>query len=226
MIHRSLPVHGVCAASALLAVALTATAHAQTRPSIAELQAQIAELQAARLADNVPGLASYVTLDTITDPARPLLTVSGANLQVVNGSGSTSVNNGVGNLFVGYDAARTSGPSTCSRSWGLAQFECAAIGGTWALNHKNGSHNLVVGDQHNYSGVASVLAGSGNAVPENVTAAVVMGGPGNLAAAPYSTVTGGAANFAIGVSSSVSGGTNRFAPESNDWAAGGLFQPN
>jgi hypothetical protein len=226
VIHRSIRAHGIRVASALLAAVLTATAQAQTRPSVAELQAQIAELQAARAADAVPGLASYVTLDSTTDPARPLLVVSGANLQVVNGTGSTAVNNGVGNLFVGYDAARASGPSTCSRSWGLGQIECVSIGGVWALNHKNGSHNLVVGDQHNYSGVASVLAGSQNAVAENASAAVVMGGTGNAASAPNATVTGGANNVAAGVSSSVSGGINRFAIDSNDWAAGGLSQPN
>jgi len=37
----------------------------------------------------VQGLQSYVTVDATTDPVRPVVIVSGANLQVVNGLGST-----------------------------------------------------------------------------------------------------------------------------------------
>jgi hypothetical protein len=55
------------------------------------------------------------------------LTISGANVQIVDGTGQTVSNSGLGNLTVGYNASR-------------------APGGTDA---RTGSHNLIVGDFHN-----------------------------------------------------------------------------
>ena len=78
--------------SLLLAVTmLPATVFAQTRPSIAALQAANTALQtrvSVLEANNVPGLASYLAVDPST-PTRPVVRVTAANFQVVNGIGST-----------------------------------------------------------------------------------------------------------------------------------------
>ena len=99
---------GMALLSIALAVLLTAPVHAQ-RPSIAGLQAQIAALQA-----YTDPLQTYLSVDESV-PAKPVLRVTAANLQVVNGSGLTyNFQNGVGNLIVGYDDPRTTGDSVCS----------------------------------------------------------------------------------------------------------------
>ena len=78
--------------------------------------------------------------------------ITGANLHVRSGAGSTDANpNGLGNVIIGYDEERTGGSSSCSLGEYDNQTGCINNGGTWALNHKSGSHNLVVGKYHNYS---------------------------------------------------------------------------
>jgi len=65
---------------------------------------------------------------------------TGVNVQVVNGTGSESSINGLGNLIVGYNSKRSSG------------------------SNRTGSHNLVVGNKHNYSSYGGLVAGYHNAV--------------------------------------------------------------
>jgi hypothetical protein len=54
--------------------------------------------------------------------------ISGANLNIVNGGGSTQTANGLGNLILGYNEARGGG-----------------------ADFRSGSHNLVIGQQSNYT---------------------------------------------------------------------------
>jgi hypothetical protein len=56
--------------------------------------------------------------------------ITGANLRIVNGLGATDTTNGLGNLIVGYHEERGFGDT------------------------RTGSHNVVVGRQHNFSSVA------------------------------------------------------------------------
>src|SRR6185503_18458648 len=81
--------------------------------------------------------------------------VEGANLFVQNGAGATSSANGLGNLIVGYDEDTT----------GLAD--------------RTGSHNLVVGPDHNYPSYSGFVSGYGNTV-----------------SGPYAAVVGGIYNEA------------------------------
>ena len=122
--------------------------------------------------------------------------LSGANLQVVNGSGATEGEAaGLGNLIVGYQESRENG------------------------NDRTGSHNLVVGRRNNYSSWGSQVVGSSNTASgllasvcggEGNTAsgdfAVVGGGVSNIAEGPGSLVGGGRGNAALGIDSVVSGG--------------------
>ena len=68
--------------------------------------------------------------------------ISGANLQVVSGAGSTSSGvNGTGNIIVGYDEDN--------------YFQSA---------NKSGSHNLVIGSGHTYSSFGGMVVGFGSEI--------------------------------------------------------------
>lgn len=223
---------------------------------VAALEAKIAALEA---------LLAGVTRETVNN--QPAVRFSGVNLQVVNGTGNTESANGTGNLIIGYDEVRSAGALQCSIG-SKAMFEpitkgtlfapvideadCTAVGGKWSLNHKSGSHYLVVGTQHNYSRWGGIVVGASNT--SNFDYASVSGGAFNTASGPQSSVSGGTINLAAGPQSSVSGGTsntasgtqssvsggagntaagqrasvsgglNRSAPNTNDWAAGTLFE--
>lgn len=135
-------------------------------------------------------------------------------LQIVNGSGSTYLANGTGNLLLGY-----------------AQ--------PWLFTDRQGSHNLVVGDGHNWTVAATggVVAGHANYLHGNAAsilggennqaggrAAVVVGGGKNDAAGAISVVGGGYDNEAFGFAGSTCGGTDRASDGDYDWSAGSLWQ--
>ena len=77
---------------------------------------------------------------SVSGRADDLLTMSGMNVQVVDGSGDTSgVVNGFGNLIVGYNEKGFAATRT-------------------------GSHNLVVGLNHEYTSYAGLVAGNSNVI--------------------------------------------------------------
>jgi hypothetical protein len=218
---------------------------------ITALQTTLATVQAS----SVMALNPY--LEVTTDVRGPLARFFGVNIQLVNGSGQTyETPNGVGNLIIGYDAVRPENYGyrfDCSIGIGPRpnQKACEAAGGTWALNHKSGSHNLIVGDWHNYSQTGSVVFGFWNTVNHEATsvtgglsndaggrwasvsggrlnsatgeAAGVSGGNANIASGEIASVSGGRENTASGAMSSVSGGYERSATEPFNWAAGPLW---
>ncbi|HEY3284226.1 MAG TPA: hypothetical protein VGN26_18305 [Armatimonadota bacterium] len=123
------------------------------------------------------------------------MVISGANLQILNGSGSTDQVNGLGNLILGYNKPRT------------------------GANERTGSHNLVVGDENDFSSYGGVVAGLHNTLSGAWSA--VAGGTGNSATNLYSAVTGGQNNTASGQYACVSGGYNNLANGYCGYAAGG-----
>jgi hypothetical protein len=127
-------------------------------------------------------------------PDGNTLRFSGMNVQIVNGQGATTTSNGLGNLLVGYNAPRT----------------------TTAVANRNGSHYVVVGDEHHFTRFGGIVAGSRNSSTGNW--ASVTGGHGNSAAGNWSTVSGGASNTAnsLGLYGSVSGGESNIV-----WSRGG-----
>ena len=94
-----------------------------------------------------------------------LLRISTANVQIVNGMGSTSTADGLGNLIIGYD-----------HGVGVA----------------SGSHNLVLGDFQTYESYGGLVAGQGNTLLGPY--ASVLGGQSNTAAGSFSCVVGGQNN--------------------------------
>ena len=123
-------------------------------------------------------LQEYISIEAET------VLISGANLQVVSGSGETAeAVNGTGNIIIGYDEDSNS--------------------------DKSGSHNLVVGFGHTYSSYGGIVAGSNNSITGDYSS--VSGGRYNTASGLMSSVSGGYGNSASGYLSSVSGGNSNNA---------------
>ncbi len=117
---------------------------------------------------------------------KPTIQFTGANVQVVSGSGATDGPvNGAGNLVIGYDESP---------------------------GEQTGSNNLVVGTEQTYTSWGSVLAGEGN---RSSSHGGVVFGYRNLAAGEYDAVTAGSNNVAKGAFSAVSGGQSNEALPSN-----------
>jgi hypothetical protein len=136
--------------------------------------------------------------------------ITGANLHIVNGLGRTDCGteeqpiadcpNGLGNLIVGYNEPRPE---------------------EFGENIRSGSHNVVVGQQHNFSRFGGLVVGNFNTISGDF--AVVSGGEGNTASGVEASVSGGRENTASGIWSSVSGGrvnlpTDEFASVSGGFA--------
>ena len=126
------------------------------------------------------------------------LRLTGINLQIVSGSGSTAgTPNGLGNLIVGYDEQPLE-PRVDSRA---------------------GSHNVVVGPAHSYSSYGGLIVGEGNRIAAPF--ASVSGGVGNGALGEWSVVSGGLGNDATGAGASVSGGISNKATGNAAAVSGG-----
>ena len=116
-------------------------------------------------------------LSLSSDPSaggtNTLLTISGVNVQIVNGMSGTETANGLGNLIVGYDEKDS-------------RF----------TQDRTGSHNLVVGMGNNYLSYGGIVAGQSNLI--NAPYASVTGGQNNVARSGHASVSGGAGNVASG----------------------------
>jgi hypothetical protein len=124
---------------------------------------------------------------------KPTVQFSGANVQVVNGTGTTESANGEGNLVVGYDEDLAGHPQT-------------------------GSHNLILGVEQMFTSYGGLAAGSENFVTGPW--ASVTGGA-NEASGDYSSVSGGGFNIASGRTSSISGGEHNTTPTRSALIGGG-----
>ena len=160
---------------------------------IADLQALVASLQP----DNLKNLGNYVRVDE--SGPTPVVWFEAVNVKIVNGTGFTgstlgapAILNGLGNLIVGYDEPRDPAEGA-------------------GESDKTGSHNLIVGPDHNYSSYGGFVAGAINTV--SAPNASVSGGGFNTASGDVASVSGGVLNVASGVGSSVSGGVSNIAAE-------------
>lgn len=137
------------------------------------------------------GVSPFTITGTQGQPDA-LVTLSGYNLQIVNGMNSTDTLNSLGNLIIGYNEASP-------------DFHQA----------RNGSHNLIVGNENNYLSYGGIVAGQDNAIAAPFAA--ITGGFQNLASGQFSSVSGGYSSTASGGYASVSGGINNKA--SGDFAS-------
>jgi hypothetical protein len=126
--------------------------------------------------------------------------ITGANLRIVNGLGSTETTNGLGNLIVGYNESLEGRPE---------------------VRPPTGSHNVVVGSSHNFSSFGGLAVGSGNEISGPY--ASVSGGLNNTARSFFTSVTGGNLNWARDEFASISGGFNNTASGKFASISGGQF---
>jgi hypothetical protein len=145
-----------------------------------------ADTQPGAMADRMATLENKLSAMTFDGAANEVV-ISGANLRIVNGLGSTETTNGLGNLIVGYNEPR--------------QFGGPDI--------RTGSHNVVVGKEHNFSSFGGLVIGEGNEISGQF--ASVTGGFSNRASGDSSSISGGAGSIASGDSSSISGGSSNRA---------------
>ncbi len=123
---------------------------------------------------------------------------SGVNVCIINGTGSTENTNGLGNLIVGYNELRGGG------------------------DDRSGSHNIVVGKEHNYSSYGGLVGGIHNTV--SGVYAAVSGGRSNTASGDYASVSGGSGNEASGEYAGVSGGRCNQASGDYSFVVGGGWE--
>jgi hypothetical protein len=137
---------------------------------------------------------THVTSVTGAD-GLPEVVIAGANLRLVNGLRATATTNGLGNLLVGYNEAREE------------------------ENVRTGSHNVVVGQGHNFSSFGGLVVGRQNEI--SGAFAAVSGGFDNTASGASAAVSGGIFNRASGASAAVSGGFDNTASASASAVGGG-----
>ena len=169
------------------------------KSQIATVQSQVATLQSdvTTLRGDVATLKSTLTPVSYSPKGLnglPTLTISGANLQIVSGSGSTyATPSGLGNLIIGYDEHGSAVKQT-------------------------GSHNLVLGQQQTFTSYGGVIGGYQNTLSGPLSAVF---GQYNTAGAGETSVTGGVFNTAGGGLSSVSGGESNTASGADSAILGG-----
>src|SRR5262249_14526415 len=132
------------------------------------------------------------------------VTISGANLRIVNGLGATNTKNGLGNLIVGYNEHRQGDTIFCGPP-------------SSPSDTRTGSHNVVVGTELNFSLYGGLVAGRCNDIVGAFS--TVTGGTRNVANGDFASVSGGSGNTANAFASSVSGG-------SFNTASGNIVEPN
>jgi hypothetical protein len=161
-------------------------------------------------------LAAVLSYDSVSKT----ITVTGVNVQIVNGMGTTPTTNSFGNLIIGYNEADTDTRGVCSTGAAFDTFQarCTADGGTLTRT-LSGSHNLVIGTGHGFSQYGGMVVGQDNLISGPF--AVVSGGDLNTAGGQWSSVSGGDLNTASGGSSSVSGGGGSTASGAGSSVSGG-----
>lgn len=206
----------VSAVNASAQEAKISTLQSQLNTMQSDIDVQQSEIDTLRTETNtlktqVAALQSLLTGVSSANGGATLL-VSGRNLQIVSGSGTTDGPiNGRGNIIVGYNEPN------------------------FIEDFKTGSHNVIVGKSNSYGSYGGIIAGQSNwsdgpaasilGGTHNSTrsfAATVTGGNNNSAEGDFSTVSGGFSNRAIGFYSAVSGGRDNEAIGSTSVVSSGV----
>lgn len=173
------------------------------------------QCNSAGMADGVCSANATCQEFSVLDIAGSNVFFTGFNVQIRSGSGNTYLSdNGRGNLILGYNENA------------VPPFD---------LHDRTGSHNLVIGGEHTYSGNGGIVAGFFNTI--SGPSASVTGGSFNTASGQNSSVcggsfntadnfdasvSGGSKNRALGDASSVSGGSQNLASSNFSSVSGGL----
>lgn len=161
----------------------------------ASLENRVTALEDAEVQKLNAYLEIHETQPSDTRILAPIVRVTGANLQVTNGTGTQSAINGLGNLQVGYGKTNFS-HNACSSGYYQNQVDCENAGETWDGFHVGGSHNLIGGSSNYFSQTGGLVFGSSNVI--NRPNAIALGGFHNQSAADNGVVVAGNNNDAIG----------------------------
>lgn len=165
--------------------------NAQLTAAVETIDALEAEVEALSSEGGIAGLSDYLSVDAATNT----VVFEGANVVVRSGVGSTSgAVNGLGNLIVGYSASD-------------------------GAESRTGSHNLIVGDYHDWTSYGGVAFGYGHEV--SGLYASVLGGVNNTASGESSVVSAGYNNHASALHAVVSGGNDSNASGEGAVVSGG-----
>lgn len=163
-----------------------------------------------RLSPEQQEILSHLSIVHLPDGqggTRKTIRITGVNVQLVNGLGATNgyptdpttldpaltATNGLGNLIIGYDDLPRNPTAPLDRT---------------------GSHNLITGFGHDYSGFGGQAVGYEHTI--SAAYAAVCGGGANRATGALSSISGGINNLASGIDSSVGGG---FSNEASGFVA-------
>jgi hypothetical protein len=189
---------------------------AALQATVSSLQTTVTSLQnqlSSQKAQNAFALGQFVTVDTqheVNGVLPPHVIITGANLHVRSGSGTTIDDTHLGNLLIGYD----------SDSGNDAEGPCVFHGTSAFIDsQRGGSHNLIIGDCHGFTSSGGFIAGFDNQMLNN--SASVSGGWFNQASGIGSSVSGGDLNVASVIFSSVSGGLGNRASGTQSSVSGG-----
>jgi hypothetical protein len=185
---NTIRIHPVSAGLALVGVALLGVARAQQPQQFLRITPEQSEILSHM---------SIVYLDDGQGGQVKTIRFTGANVQVVNGLGSTESTNGVGNLIVGYQE----------------------LGNEVDPDDRRGSHYVVVGRRHNYTGFGGVVVGESNR--SYAAYASISGGRRNEADGAWSSVAGGGFNRASAGQSVVVGGAYNWSGSDSTVVVGG-----
>lgn len=194
-------------------------------------QTQIAALESAQSSTTaditvlqthvVEGLSNFVEVTTDAK-GYDLIRFTGVNVQLRHAASSTTSVNGLGNFIIGQnDTGSTefcsdSNINTEHNTTISEQANCEllphnhsgspTIAGIWNSNQRSGSHNLIIGDEHDYTASGALIMGDKNI--SNAGNASILGGSANLASAPKSVIAAGKHNNTkIGASGFIGGGS-------------------
>ena len=118
----------------------------------------------------------------IFDSANQSFIVENCNLIVRNGVGDTQSQNGSGNIIIGYNED------------------------AFGNKDRGGSHNLVIGAEHQYSAYGGLVIGENHQINN-----------------PYASITGGRDNRVSASHATIGGGTNIIVDTVDTWAAGDIL---
>jgi len=176
-------------------IAALKTANSNLQTAVASLQTTVGN-QASQISTLQTKTAPFSTTGNDTDGYE--VTLTKANLNIVNGLGATDTVNRLGDLVIGYNETL----------------------GVWPIDRKASSHDLVIGVSHEYTSYGGLVVGSQNHIRGPY--ASVTGGLGNVASGQHSSVSAGTGNLASGYAASVSGGSSNWAEGRWSSLSGGL----
>jgi hypothetical protein len=169
------------------AVSATQGTDAAQSAAISAIQAQL-NLVAANPALALGPFVS-VNLAPTNGLTGPIVTFSGVNVQIENGTGATGLTNGLGNLFVGYALPN---PSNNYDPVPLPLY-------------RNGSHSIIIGDGHSFSGFSNLICGGYNRTQGD--GQFIAGYYNSAGYGGYNSILGGVQNYTFGSYDVVVGGS-------------------